>query len=482
MPTSLSPEIVERAYTLLHTAHREFASFYPGESDTRQPVHTMYGGAQIFKADTARKLGMVGLNALLEYAPTFVDLARVLDFPGNRTLPVSRAQITALTKRVQANPSGVRATNEPAWLAFTVYDRIITKLKDEPVEDFRIDFEDGYGNRSESEEDGHAASTAVEVARGMTDRTLPPFIGIRVKPFTEDLKSRGIRTLDIFLSTLLQQTGGKLPDNFIVTIPKVVMPGQVKVLAELLGEIEKRNGLANGALQLELMIETPQSLFNAQGEAALPLLVAASQGRCKSAHFGVYDYTASCGITATFQQMTHPACDFARHMMKTTLAGTGIWLSDGATNVMPVGHHRAVKGGTPLTARQKKENRDVVHGAWRLGFDDINHSLMNGFYQGWDLHPAQLPIRYAAVYLFFLRSLDDASMRLRTFVEKAAQATLIGSVFDDAATGQGLLNFFLKGIGCRAITEDEARATGLSLEEIRSRSFLKILQGRRGAH
>ena len=63
----------------------------------------------------------------------------------------------------------------------------------------------------------------------------------------------------------------------------------------------------------------------------------------------------------------------------------------------------------------------------------------------WDLHPAQLPSRYAAVYAFYLSALDAATRRLRAFIDKAAQATLVGDVFDDAATGQGLLNFFVRG-------------------------------------
>ena len=107
------------------------------------------------------------------------------------------------------------------------------------------------------------------------------------------------------------------------------------------------------------------------------------------------------------------------------------------------------------------------------------HSLINGFYQGWDLNPAQLPMRYAATYNFFLNSYEDAVFRLKTFVERAAISTLTKDVFDDAATGQGLLNFFLKAMNCGAITEEEALATGLTLEEIRSRSFYRILEGRR---
>ena len=105
---------------------------------------------------------------------------------------------------------------------------------------------------------------------------------------------------------------------------------------------------------------------------------------------------------------------------------------------------------------------------------------MNGFYQGWDLHPAQLPTRYAAVYAFYLSARQAATVRLRNFIEKAAQATLVGDVFDDAATGQGLLNFFVRGLNAGALTLDEARETGLTREELQGRSFLKILEARRG--
>jgi hypothetical protein len=226
------------------------------------------------------------------------------------------------------------------------------------------------------------------------------------------------------------------------------------------------------------MIETPQAIINQRGEVALGSLVDAANGRCRSVHFGVYDYTASAGITAAYQTMGHPSCDFARQMMLVSLAGTGVHLSDGATNILPVGPHRTSEG-EPLSAEQLASNRAAVHGAWRLGFNDNMHSLRTGFYQGWDLHPAQFVTRYAAVFAFFLEGLESASNRLKTFVEKAALASLFGDVFDDAATGQGLLNFFLRGIACGAITEEEALATGLTLDEIRSRSFYKILEGRR---
>ncbi|MEK9137535.1 MAG: phosphoenolpyruvate kinase, partial [Bacteroidota bacterium] len=452
---------------------------FPGDATTRQAVHTVYGGAQIFKADTAKKLGALALNSLSEYAPDFVAFAKAIGLRGNETLPKSPTQIAALRKKLEKNAAAVKTVNEPAWFAYTLYNRVLAKLQTEPVEDFRIDFEDGYGNRSDAEEDGHAASTAEEMAKGMAEGTLPPFIGIRVKPFTEELKMRGIRTLDIFISTLAQRTTGRLPNNFIVTIPKVTIPGQVNAIVELFEMLEAKTRLMRGSLKLEIMIETPQSIINGRGESALPILVAAAKGRLASAHFGVYDYTALCEITASYQSMMHPACDFARHMMKVALAQTGVSISDGATTVMPVPRHRAEKGGKPLTAKQKAENRAAVYRAWKMAFDDTNHSLKHGYYQGWDLHPGQLPIRYAAVYAFFLDGLTQASTRLKTFMEKAAQATLIGDVFDDAATGQGLLNFFLRGLNCGAITETEAMVTGLTLDELRSRSFVKILNGRR---
>ncbi len=478
MGMTLPSETVGSVFAELREANYRFASRYPGDTGNRQAVHTVYGGAQIFKADTARKLGGVALNSLQEYAPDFVEFARAIGLEGHQKLPKLPKQIATLTKQLQKNPDAVKARNRSAWLAYLIYNRVIEKLKAEPVEDFRIDFEDGYGNRVDEEEDKHAEFTAQEVARGMREGTLPPFIGIRIKPLTEELKARSVRTLDIFITTLAEATGGELPENFVITIPKVTIPEQVTAAVELFQTLEHRTSLSTGSLKLELMIETPQSIFNHDGSSNLQLLVAAGRGRVVSAHFGVYDYTALCEITASYQSMRHPACDFARHMMKVALAQTGINISDGATNIMPVGPHRA-KDGKKLTMRQRAENREAVHRAWKLAYDDTMHSLKHGFYQGWDLHPAQLPVRYAAVYSFFLDGLDLASIRLKTFVEKAAQATLIGDVFDDAATGQGLLNYFLRGLSCRAITEREALATGLSLDELRSRSFVKILNGRR---
>ena len=403
------------------------AERYPGDSPHRQPVHTVYGGAHLFKADAASKLGALALKALTEYAPDPATLATTIGL-------------------------------DPA-VADRIYRRVVDKLKREPVEDFRIDFEDGFGNRPDHEEDGYAQIAANEVAAAMRDGTLPPSIGIRIKPLSEEFKRRSLRTFDLFLTRLLERSEGKLPPNFVVTLPKITAPEQVAAMASACDAFEYWRDLKGGSLRFELMVETTQSIFASDGTVALPRFIAEGGDRIVAAHFGTYDYTAACGITAAHQHMVHPACDFARHVMQVALAGTGIWLSDGATNIMPIGP------------------REVVHRAWRLHAEHVRHSLVHGFYQGWDLHPAQLPTRYAAVYAFFLEGLDAASDRLRNFVEKAAQATLVGEVFDDAATGQGLLNYFLRAMNCGAITEEEAvEKSGLTVAELRSRSFAQILQ------
>ncbi len=305
-------------------------------------------------------------------------------------------------------------------MALAVYGRVLEKLRREPVEDFRIDFEDGYGNRPDAEEDGHAKLAAEEVARGFAEGLLPPFIGIRIKPFSPELRDRSMRTLDIFVSTLCEATGGRLPGNFVVTLPKVVIPEQPAALAHLLEAMEPALGLEKGSLRFEMMIETTQAILNARGESSLPQFLDAAGGRCIAAHFGTYDYTASCSITAAYQSMDHPACDFAKNMMQVAFAGTGIWLSDGATNILPVPAHRAEKG-KKLSRAQHAENREAVHRAWRLHYGHIQHSLVTAYYQGWDLHPAQLPTRYAAVYSFFLEGLDSSAARLEEFRREGGQ-------------------------------------------------------------
>jgi citrate lyase beta subunit len=447
MDTTISAETMRTLLEPLEAANRKLSERFPGDAPRRQPVHTVYGGAHLFKPDTVLKLGAIARRTLEEYAPDSDTLAGAFD----------------LDRR----------------LAERIYPRLVDKLRREPVEDFRIDFEDGFGHRPDEEEDRYAEDTARHVAAAAKGGTLPPGIGIRIKPLGEELKRRSLRTFDLFLTALLNATGGTLPQNFVVTLPKITSPEQVAALASACAAFEDARHIPSGTLRFELMIETTQSIFAPEGTVALPQLIAQGRGRVVAAHFGTYDYTASVNITAASQDMAHPACDFAKHVMQVALAGTGIWLSDGATNVMPVGPHRA-SAERQLTAAEREENLRAVHRAWRLHAGHVRHALVTGFYQGWDLHPAQLPSRYATVYGFFLEGLDAASQRLRNFVQKAAQATLVGEVFDDAATGQGLLSYFLRATNCGAITEDEAIGmSGLTLDELRGRSFVRILENRR---
>jgi citrate lyase beta subunit len=479
MTFSFADESLSDLTARLRQANEEFTRHYPGESGRRQPVHTVYGGAHLFKSDSAKRLGSLARRSLDQFAPDFISFARAIDLPGSNELPDSPDEAEELVSFLRDEPERARKERKAAWLARTIYGRVTDKLHREPVEDFRIDFEDGYGNRPDEEEDGHAVSAAAEVAEGTKEGTLPPFIGIRIKPFNEELHARSFRTLEIFISTLVDLNKGHLPDNFVVTLPKITIPEQISTLVTLLARLERQTALPAGSLKFEMMIETTQSIINHHGQINLPLLLAAAAGRCVAAHFGTYDYTAGCNITAAYQHMMHPACDFAKNVMQVSFAGTGIWLSDGATNIMPVPPHRFTEGGAPLTQKQIEENREVVHRAWKLHYDHVQHSLRNAFYQGWDLHPAQLPTRYAAVYSFFLEGLEAASDRLKNFVEKAAKATLVGDIFDDAATGQGLLNYFVRAVNCGAITEAEATdLSGLTVDELRSASFVKILKNR----
>jgi citrate lyase beta subunit len=444
--TSLPPATLDAICGALTAANQRTAARYPGDPTRLQPVHTVYGGAHLFSADVVERMRTAALRVYHDYAPD----ARVL-----------------------AGAFGL-----PEDLAETIHPLVATKLRREPIEDFRIDFEDGFGNRADTEEDRFAISAAGEVATALSRQVLPPGIGIRIKTLSEELKKRSLRTLDLFITSLLHRTSGVLPPRFAVTLPKITSPAQVRALADALDGIEQAHHLPPNAVRVELMIETTQAIFSEEGGIALPALLAEGRGRITGAHFGTYDYTAGLSITAAHQHMRHPACDFAKQVMQAALAGSGVELSDGATNILPIGPHRG--GAAPLSEAQREENVEVVHRAWRLHAADIRHSLIGGFYQGWDLHPAQLPSRYVAVYRFFLEGVAPAAERLRNFVAKAAQATLVGDVFDDAATGQGLLNYFLRATTCGALSEEDAvRLSGLTADELRGRSFLKILSARR---
>ncbi len=463
MKKKLSQQKLKELFRSLEIANENHRSIYPSNSNIQQPIHTVYGGAHLFKANLVQKLGDAAKKIFLDYAPDPVVLSQALQLKGWNKLPENPAGKKWLLEQLPEN-------YEPSWLAETVWNRILKKLECEPVEDFRIDFEDGFGVRSDVEEDEVAFEAAREVAKGMQENSLPNFIGIRIKDF-DHFYERAVSTLDIFLASLLEKTRNKLPNNFVVTLPKVFIPEQVQCLVKIFEDLEKIHQLKPNSLKMEIMIELTQSIINSKGITAIWDLIQAAQGRCRGLHFGTYDYTASCGIVAYYQKMDNPVCDFAKQVMQTTAMGTDLMLSDGSTNIFPVPVYP--KSNNPVEIYENLKN---VHAAWKIQFDNINHSLQSGFYQGWDLHPGQIPIRYAACYSFYLSAFREISERMRNFLEVSGKAMLSANVFDDAATGQGLINFFLKAYNCKAIIREEIEEMGITPEVLQTKHFPKIIK------
>jgi citrate lyase beta subunit len=377
----LTEETFAAADARLSEVDARVAARYPGEPAGRQPVHTVYVPADRYGpgllADWGEQAGKV-----------FVERGDELGLDAG------------------------------------IVSRVRRKLAEEPIEDLRIDFEDGYGHPGDEAEDAMALSCG----RALASAERPPFVGIRFKSLEQATRRRGIRTLDLFLAGLLEN--GSLPDGFVVTLPKVTAVEQVSVAVDVLAALEKAYGLAEGALRFEVQVETPQSIVDASGAVAVPLIVDAAQGRCSGLHYGTYDYSAALGIAASQQRMDHPAADFAKELMQVSAAGTGVRLSDGSTNKLPVG--------------------DALLDGWREHLRLVRRSLERGFYQGWDLHPNQLPTRFAATYAFFREGLPAAAERLHDYATQAESGVL-----DEPATAQALAAFLCRGLDCGALDEAE---------------------------
>jgi citrate lyase beta subunit len=376
----------------IEEARAEHDRRHPGDPVERQPVHTVYVPADRFTATTTTELGAEALRLLDAHAPDGAAMAGAF---------------------------GIEA-----GLGDTVRQRVAAKLAREPVEDLRIDFEDGYGLRDDEEEDGHVAQAVEAVAQAYEARRLPYYWGLRVKSFADGGHERSMRTLDGFLTGLAERLG-KLPGGFVVTFPKIVTPEHVVIFGDFLARFEEEIGLPEGMLRFEVQIETTESV------ARLREVVDAAAGRLTAAHFGVYDYTAACGLPPSEQRLDHPSCEYARHVMQVTLAGTGVRLSDGSTNIVPA-----------------SDDTKDVHKAWRMHAGLVRYSLLHGFNQGWDLHAAHLPSRFAAVYAFHLNGLDDAIGRVRSWNENGQAG---GGVLDEPATIKALNARLRRAVDCGAM-------------------------------
>jgi citrate lyase beta subunit len=371
----------------LADADAALARGFRGERPGRQPVHTVYVPADRYDAGLVPRHGAAALEALDAHADAFADLVADDD----------------LVSRVRA------------------------KLADEPVEDLRVDFEDGYVGRSDADEDADAVRAAAELARSQADGTAAPHGGIRVKCLEAPLRARSLRTLVRFVTTLREE-GGSL-DRWVVTLPKVTSVDQVEAMVHVAETLD---------LRFEVQVETPQSILGPDGTALVARMVHAGGDRVTGLHYGTYDYSASCGIAAGQQSMEHPVADHAKLVMQAAAAGTGVRLSDGSTNVLPVGDPGAVAA------------------AWRLHHRLVRRSLERGYYQGWDLHPAQLPTRYAATYAFYREGLPDALARLGDYTRQHGRTT--GGIADEPATARALAAFVLRGLDCGAVDAAEVHA------------------------
>jgi citrate lyase beta subunit len=376
---------------LLAAADAELAALYPGDRGVRQPVHTVYVPADRFNAETVGEWTSAAKTAELNG-----DLGGALDLPPD--------------------------------LGAELIDRVRAKLDREPIEDLRIDFEDGYGVRPDEQEDAAAIDAARALAETVKDGSAPPYHGLRIKSLEAPSRRRGLRTLDLFL----REFAGAVTDGFVITLPKVTSVEQVEAMLVVLSTIEQANNLPAESLKFEIQIETPQAILGSDGSALIARMIHAGGGRVTGLHYGTYDYSASLGVAAAYQSMDHPVADHAKDIMQLAAAGTGVFVSDGSTNVLPVG------------------DREAVHAAWRLHFGLVRRSLARGIYQGWDMHPAQLPTRYAATYLFYREGLDTAGARLRAYVTGGNSGYL-----DEPATAAALASYVLRGLECGAVDPDE---------------------------
>ncbi|WHT18857.1 aldolase/citrate lyase family protein [Crossiella sp. CA-258035] len=391
----------------LSTVDFERDRAYPGDPGGRQPVHTVYVPADRVRPGLAAAWGAQARAALAEHAPDGAALAAATGVDG---------------------AAGLRG-------------RVLAKLTAEPIEDLRVDLEDGFGAPGEAEEDAAARSAGRALREDLAAGTAPPFCGVRPKGLEPALRRRGLRSLALLLTELVD---GGLPPGFVITFPKVTSAAQVTSAVWLCGRLEQELGLAEGTLRFELQVETTQAILGPDGRATVAEMVHASEGRCAGLHYGTYDYSAACGVTAALQSMAHPVAEHARMVMLLAAAGTGVRLSDGSTNILPVG------------------GSAEVHAGWRLHARLVRRSLDSAYYQGWDLHPHQLPTRFLATYAFYREAFPAAAARLRAYRDRIA-----GTVLDEPATAQALAIGLVRGLDCGALAAEEVeQAVGAQRAEL----------------
>jgi hypothetical protein len=401
----LSEEVYEQLDRRLAPVDAARIEAFAGERPGRQPVHTCYVPVDAVVPGLAQRWGQEALAALDEH--------------GLPDLGLDPAVVEQVLPRVRA------------------------KLAAEPVEDLRVDAEDGYRGGPDAEDDDVRAAAAA-LADDVLTGVAPPWFGIRAKSLELGTRHRGVRSLDLFLGALAEHPVPKTPasapqpgpesSRVVVTLPKVTDVEQVSAFLPVLDALEQGYGVL---LDLELQIETPQAVIGPDGAVTAARLVHAAGERLTGLHYGTYDYSAALGIAAAHQASNHPAADFAKQAVQVAVAGTRARAVDGSTNVLPVG------------------GQEQVHDAWRLHAGLVRRALVRGFYQGWDLHPAQLVTRYTATYAFFRAAAPAAVARLAAYLDRTD-----AGVLDEPATARALASVLVRGLDCGALDADEIAGGG----------------------
>ncbi|MGV9415812.1 DUF6986 family protein [Nocardia sp. NPDC003693] len=305
--------------------------------------------------------------------------------------------------------------------------RTRTVLRTRPIQDLRLDFEDGYGTRADETEDSDALRAGAILA------ALPEQVrsrGIRTKGLTPGEWGRMVRTLE----KVLEGAGG-VPPGFVFTLPKIRAAEQAEAAVLLCQAMESAHGLPERSLRFELQIESPQAVVAADGTATVARAIALSAGRCTGLHYGTYDYSAACGISPQFQTLEHPVADHAKAVMQAAAAQTGVWVCDGSTQVLPIGSEVQV--------------REALARHYRL----VTRSLERGYYQGWDMGSGHLVTRWLATIGFYRTALEAAAPRIGRYLDRQG-----GAVVDEPATAQALATVVLRGLDCGAFEAGEVTA------------------------
>ncbi|MBY4130320.1 aldolase [Rhodococcus fascians] len=398
--TALAPEAVDRLESLFGPIDEDLARHYPGDRVGGQPSHTVYVSAADASAKVPAEWGAASSAILEAHSEAFAELDTA------NVLPLVRERLSTA-----------------------------------PIQDLRIDFEDGYGWRSDAVEDRHATAAGAALAALAKDAEGPTWLGIRSKGLAAHERKRGIRTLELVLNG-----AGGVPDGFVFTVPKLRAASQVDAVVALCEEVERAHGLPDRALRFELQIESPQAVIGADGTTTLARAITRADGRCTSLHYGTYDYSAACGITSAQQSLAHPVADHAKNVMLVAAAQTGVWVCDGSTQVVPTG------------------SPEQVAASAQRHFELVTRSLERGFYQGWDMHPGHLVTRWLATFGFFRHAMPVAAARLGNYLDRQG-----GEVMDEPATAQALAGVLVRGLdaGAFGLAELQSVASGIDRDVLR---------------